>query len=481
MGRCKIKGTFRVKENINVERQIATVRNFGSRKTKEEKRNNMDLIYKASNFTRHITVWLGACLIILHANNVQAQETDRFGAVAERFESQEPDRFGTVAGRFASVLQPDGLPVGVMRLYPRVGVGGLYSDNVFANDEFEESDWAAEYLAEAVLRSDTSRYFAELGARGNFARFDDYNQNDYDNGKLWFSGETDLTGTNNAGFNLSYSGLTEPRTSANNAPGSLELTEYSVTEISGLYNYQPSRLYMRLDGRYRFFDFDDVDTLTGEVDNADRDRKMLDFGTRIGYDIGDNYGLFLEGRIDNVDYDQTFDDQGFERNYDGYNVRLGTELKLSGLIMGEFFLGYLSRDFDDPRYDDVDGLDYGAAIDYVITNLTTLKIGGSRTTDPTTVTDASTILNSRASLGIDYELRRNLVLQVEFEFENEDYEGIAREDDNKIFSLAAQYRMNRNFWLTAGFRHWDRDISPSSAGGREFTTNEVTIDVTYQM
>jgi hypothetical protein len=429
--------------------------------------NEMTLICKARKLTwGHLTVWLGACLIILHANNVSAQE---------------PETFRTVEGRFAKVLQPVGVPVGAMRLFPRVGVGGLYSDNVFANDEIKKNDWALLTKAEAVLQSDTSRYFAELGVRAELARFDDFNENDYDNSRLWFSGQSDLTGTSNIGIDLSYASLTEPRTSNNLAPGSTELTEYGVSTISGIYNYQPSRWKLRLDAQYRNFDFDDNKTLTGVVDNDDRDRKMLDFGSRIGFDIARNYGLFLEGRIDSVDYDQRVDNKGFERSYDGYEARLGTELKLSGLVMGEFFLGYLSRDFDDPRFDKADGLSYGAAINYVITDLWTLKIGGSRTTDPTTVAGASTILNSQASLGIDYELRRNLVLQMGFQYANEDFESIAREDDNKIFSFGAEYRMNRNIWLKAGFRHWDRDSSPSAAGGREFTINEATIEVTYQI
>ena len=427
----------------------------------------MALICKARKLTwAHLTVWLGACLIILHANNVAAQE---------------PDTFRTVEGRFASVLQPAGVPVGAMRLFPRIGVGTLYSDNVFANDEIKKNDWALLTEAEAVLQSDTSRYFAELGVRADFASFDDFDENDYDNGQLWFSGRLDLTGTSNIDVDLSYAGLSEPRTSNNIAPGSTELTEYTVSTISGMYNYQPNRWKLRLDGRFRNFDFDDNQTLTGVVDNDDRDREMVDFGTRVGYDIAKNYGLFLEGRIDSVDYDQRFDNKGFERSYDGYEVRLGTDLKLSGLVMGELFLGYLSRDFDDSRFDKADGVSYGAAINYVITDLWTLKIGGSRTTDPTTVAGASTTLNSEVSLGIDYELRRNLVLRMGFQYVNEDFESIAREDDDKIFSFGAEYRMNRNFWLTAGFRHWDRDSSPSDFGGREFTINEVTIEVTYQI
>lgn len=424
----------------------------------------MDLIFKASTRTRsRLPACFVACLIFFHLANVSAQQ---------------PDRIYTVAERFASVLRPDGVAVGAMRLYPRVGVGALYSDNVFATDNFEESDLALMTLAEAVLQSDTSRYFAELGVRANLARFGDFDANDYDNGQLWLAAEKDITGTSNVSLDLDYAHLTEPRTSVNTPADSLELTQYNRSTIAGLYNYQPSRWKMRLDGRYRILDFEDVATLQGTVNNDDRNRKVFDFGIRLGYDFADTYGLFLEARKSNVDYDQRVDDNGFERSFDGSEVRFGTELMLSGLVTGELFLGYLSRDFNDSRFARAQGPSFGAEIDWVITGITTLNIHGSRSTDPTTVNGASTITNSRYSLGIDHELRRNLMLQLEIEVANEDFEGIDRQDDIVRAEFSAEYRMNRNLWLTVAYRYWDRD---SGLTGRNFTINEATLDVTFQM
>jgi hypothetical protein len=425
-------------------------------------------------------VRLCTCLIVLHAATASAQE------------NEVPD---TVAERFAGINRPDGLPVGAMRLFPQVGVGVFSTDNVFANDAFEESDWALLSEAELVLRSETSRYNAELGARGEFERFDDFDENDSDEWRVFFNGDTDVTATSNVEANLAYAQLNEPRTSANTAFLATELTEYDVATIGGVYTYRPSRWNLRLDARYRDFDYDDTPLLIGPPDdNSDRNREMTDYGARIGYDFADEYGFFLEGRIDDADYDENIKDRqidgggniiivdtGIGRGYDGYEVRLGTELKLTGLIMGEFYVGYLSRDFDNPEFDTSDGASYGASIDWVVTELMTFRIDGSRTTEPTTVEGASIILESQVSLGIDYELLRNLVLSTDFTYSNDDFENISREDDNKIFTLGAQYRMNRRLWFSAGYRYWDRDISSGDPGAREFTINEFTIGLTYQI
>ncbi|MGI9292006.1 MAG: outer membrane beta-barrel protein [Gammaproteobacteria bacterium] len=400
--------------------------------------------------------------------------------IVDSVSAQEIDRSETVAGRFNSILQPEGMPVGAMRLYPRIGVGGLSSDNVFANDDFKKNDWAYVANGELVLRSNTSRFFAEVGARGELERYDDFDQNDSDTSKIWFSGDVDLTRASNLGVDLSYASLTESRTSADLAEGALELTEYNIDELRGRYFYQPSRWSMRLDGRYRVVNYDDVDTLFGRVDNDDRDRDMLDLSARFGYDLDEGYGLFLEGRLNDVEYDQTVDNDGFERSYDGFEALLGSDLKLSGLIVGEFYLGYLYREFDDRRFDKSEGISYGADIDWVITNLITLNFGAKRDTKPTTITGASTVLDSRVSVGVDYEFRRNLILRAGYEFRNLDYEDIPREDDNNIVTFGAEYRINRNFWLTAGYRYYDRD-DHSESGGREFTINEYTFQLSYQI
>lgn len=413
----------------------------------------------------HLTIWLGACLIVLNAGSVRAQQ---------------PDRIYTVADRFASVLRPDGIPVGAMRLYPRIGIGALYSDNVFATDNLAESDWALMTLAEAVLRSETSRYAAELGVRANSVRFSDFEGNDYDDGQIWLAADKDLTSTSDVNFDIDFAQLTEPRTSVNVPADSLALAQYKRSTIAALYIYQPSRWKLRLDGRYRSLDFDDVTTPAGIVNNDDRNRQSLDFGARIGYDLADAYGMFLEVRSSNVDYDQRVDDDGFERSFDGNEIRLGTELRLSDLVMGELFIGYLSRNFHEARFAKAEGSSFGAEIDWVITDLTTLSIGGSRTTEPTTIVGASTITDSRYLLGVDHELRRNLILRFEVEVANENFEGLVRRDDIVEVKFGAEYRMNRNLWLEFGYRHRDRDSQPAGPGGRDFKIDEITFEVTYQ-
>ena len=262
---------------------------------------------------------------------------------------------------------------------------------------------------------------------------------------------------------------------------SSELIRYRRRGVSGAYRFRPGRFSMRVDGNYQQLDFDDVETASGLFTNGDRSRTAVDFGIRLGFDVADSYGFFLEPRVSTIEYDQKIDDNGFERDRDGYDIRLGSDLRFTGVLTGEFYVGYLSREFDDPRFGTAQGPSYGAQLDWVITPLTTLNIGGERTTRPTTIVDASTTTNTTVSIRIDHELLRNLVLSLGAERRTEDFEGTLREDTVTMASFSAEYRMNRNWWLDFAYRRNERDTDPVNLGGREFEINEITLNLVYQL
>ena len=417
-------------------------------------------------FKQHfISAVLLACLVWAQCADAQAQQ---------------PDDRRTVTERFRSIHRAEGVPVGAMRLYPRLGLGLAWSDNVFANNTLESSDWASKLLTEVRLESISSYYSAEIGGRAEIARFDQFSSNDSEDIRFWISGDKDFRSSNLA-LDADLADLAEPRTSVDAAGAAVELTRYQRIDLEGAYTYSPGRWIARLDSTYRNFDYEDTETLTGTVDNGDRNRKILDFGIRFGYEMSELYGLFLEPRFTNVAYEQRVDSKGFERRSDGYEIRLGTSLNYSGVITGELFVGYLDRAFDDIAFGNVQGPSFGGEINWEVTRLTTVSLGASRTTDATTLAGASTTLNTRFILGVDHEFRRNLVLQLDLEAANEEFEGILREDDILRLGLKAEYRVNPRLWLQAGYRYRERRPTPPGARGRDFDINEVMFDVIYQL
>ena len=74
-----------------------------------------------------------------------------------------------------------------------------------------------------------------------------------------------------------------------------------------------------------------------------------------------------------------------------------------------------------------------------------------------------------------------MVLQLDLEAANEEFEGILREDDILRLGLKAEYRVNPRLWLQAGYRYRERRPTPPGARGRDFDINEVMFDVIYQL
>lgn len=393
--------------------------------------------------------------------------------------AQQLERRDTVAQRSRPGVDADGMPLGAWRLYPELGLELRYDDNVFADDQFEESDTATIVRPELRLENRASRYRALLGANADIARYADFDSEDYTDLRGWLLGDMQL-GEGELRGELRYGKLHEDRSSPDDLRGT-ELTEFSRRDARLAYGYRPGRLLLRADAGFHTLDFDATQTAAGLVSNDDRDRDLLEFGLRGGYSVSPDLALYAEGRIDQIDYDLARDRDGFERSSDGWELRFGGLLDFTGRTAGEFYVGYQSRDYDDPRFSDARGPSLGGEVSWNMSGLTTLTISGSRHIDSTTVVGASGITKSQLAFGLDHELLRKLILTVEAEVANDDFEGLERNDDLARVELRGRYLANRFLQLLFGYRYRQRDSSPANAAGREYRINEIYLRVTGQL
>src|SRR5690606_38348112 len=111
-----------------------------------------------------------------------------------------------------------------------------------------------------------------------------------------------------------------------------------------------------------------------------------------GYDVQPGYTAFVQGSLNQRDYDQTPDDGGFNRNSDGYRVDAGIEVRLTNVIDGEFYLGYFGQNYDDPTFDDIGEIDAGARVLWSVTPLTTVKASLARNVEETIQANSSSYI-----------------------------------------------------------------------------------------
>jgi hypothetical protein len=392
--------------------------------------------------------------------------------------AQSPE---TVATRKRPEIDPLGLRLGAFRLDASVAGGYLYNDNVFAIDANEVDDNVLAIRPEVVLASDWSRHALRIGADADLARYDQYDSEDYDDTHVFADGRVDL-GRGSLSGALGYSDLHEPRSSPDDRGGD-EPTTYGLTAASAEWVFRPGALLVKPAVRYQSFSYDDTPASgfpSGVIDNADRDRDELYGGLRVGYELATNYDAFVEARATSVEYDLKADFDGFERSSDGYELVAGSTFDLGGKTFGEIYAGYRRWSYDDPRFENIDGLTFGLDLTWNATPLTTLAVLGSSSIESTTIVGAAGIQRTAVSLHVDHELLRNLILWAMVSAAREDFHGIDRVDDLREAALGAKYLMNRRLYLLLQADTERRDSSGEQVG-QSYKINTVDLSLRWNL
>lgn len=377
--------------------------------------------------------------------------------------AQEPDRGVSVGQRPRPDFDPLGVRVGGFLLYPHIGLAERYDDNIFSDEDGEQDDFIAVVNPTAELRSDWNNHALNFIASvelGMYASSDDENYEDF---AVAADGRVDILRSTFVTAGLSYAGLHEDRGSPDDVNGT-EPTEFDALSPVVGFSHQFGRFVLNLDGTLNRLDFDDVATTGAAINNDDRDRDEWNGTARLGYEIIPAYQAFLEGSYGTRDYDDAFDDAGFDRDSEGFSVVAGTLLDLGGVTFGELFLGYRSQDYDDPALSTISGPIFGGEITWNVTQLTTVQGFATRTIEETTRVNASGFFATGLGATIDHQLLRNLLLGGNVSYANSDYEGIDRDDDVIRAGLHGRYLVHRSLYLSARYDYANRDSNVAGAG-----------------
>lgn len=396
--------------------------------------------------------------------------------------SQELPAKETVTDRQRPALDAVGVRLGGFQLFPQLDLAGVYDNNIFAREDQETDDLIYVLAPRLELESNWGKHALRFGADSTILRYEDNDSEDREDYTIWAEGRVDVSASGFLGTELRHAKRHENRESPDDA-GGFKPTEFYVSSLAASYEIRPDprRLYGRIEGEYRRFNFEDSLGPGGPIDNDDRDRDEVRGTIRLGYAVRPAYSIFVQGDSRSIKYDDRFDDDGFQRDSDGYRISVGTALDFSGKIFGDLLVGYRSDTFDDARYSDVDGFSFGADLTWNISGLTTLRFLGRQSVETTTVQGASAIDATSFALGVDHELLRNLILGLEWNTVEEDFEGIDRKDEVDTIDFSARYLMNRRAELVLAYSYRRRDTQPSTSGGSEFSRDLVSLGVKFHL
>jgi hypothetical protein len=355
---------------------------------------------------------------------------------------------------------------------PGISLGTMWDSNVFATRDATRSDVLTSIAPFINVRGRGDAGSFDVEAGGTATRYRTYTHENSNDFYLDVSGDL-KTGKHGSVFGgAGYARRHEDRTSPDNVYG-IEPTVYTDTHAHGGIRQGWGRFTLRLGGTVNRLRFHDVPDASGAlINNHDRDRNVIGFGSRLSYRLSGETDLFVQATRDRRQYLMSVDDYGYRRDSRGYGWALGLARGGRGKVSGEFYLGRRVQRYDDPRLPDVSVPAFGARLDWKVNPQTTFGAFVERSIEETTLPGASAYVDTVAGVHARRQLGDRLSAKAELVFTRSDFRGDARRDDFGMASVGLSYRMAKHLYLDADYRQQQRHSDVTIA---QYDRNQVYV------
>lgn len=366
---------------------------------------------------------------------------------------------------------PLGFRFGGFEAHPSVDIGVEHTDNLFADATNQQEDTFAVIRPRVVISSRWSNHSLTADAQAEQTLHDRFKDDDTLNIEVGANGRLDVRRNTQIGLTGRIAERVEAR-SAPDAPGNaVAPIEYEQRAASVYLQQQFARVRLSLVAAQNTFDFEDGVTGAGVViEQDDRDHDETSVTARAEYAISPRIALVGEASVNERDYDLTFPQVPWNRNSEGRTYLAGANFDITRLVRGEVAFGYFEQTWDDNTVPKQEGTAVRANVDWFPTELTTVNFFVQRRNEDSGQAFAVSYLQESASIRVDHELRRNVVVTADLDSERRDYTGIAREDDVMGATLSLRYAMNRRVVVGAGYRYEQQDSTGLNAD-RDYEQN----------
>jgi hypothetical protein len=391
---------------------------------------------------------------------------------------QDVPRDQTVRERDRPEVDPLGLHLGGFFAYPSVRTSEIYDDNIFATPSHTDGDFITEVAPELSIQSNWNNHALNFDAGAAAGYYATHTSEDYVDYHFGTDGRLDLTRDDQLTGAFSFRHQHDDRSSPDDVQGKTP-TEYDLyrTEIGDQNRF--GRFTLNLDGRLDRYNYFDVQADGGgTINNDDRDRVGALGSATVSYEIVPDYNAYVRVSYNRQIYDTTPDNDGFDRDSQGFETVAGMAIDLGGVTRADFFAGYLAQYYQDSAFGTVAGPSYGASLTWNVTGITTVTTTLTRTLEETTTPGAAGYFSTDALVNIDHELLRNLILNAYGGYGNRDYEGINRTDNVWVAGFGAEYLMNRYMSLDAKYRF---DTRSSDDETEDYTRNLVLLSLDLKL
>jgi len=345
-----------------------------------------------------------------------------------------------------------GTRAGSFNILPSYDMAEEYNSNVFYKDSKAgkvSDDFVTHFKPGLAVKSDWSRHALNLKFDTDITAYSAIgNQANYQDLKTQLDGRLDFTRNSYLTGNFAYNSVHESRGSVDQING-IGPTFYNSKVIDAFYNQKFNRVTVKTGVDTIRYDYDNVATSTGlTLQMQSRNHWEYVPSIRLGYEIQPEYEAFVKFASKIADYDSLVLSNGagtaYNRNSSGYNATGGLAFDLTGLITGDMSVGYLERNYQDAHLSTISGVNGFVNLKWRPTALTTVTGKFSHDINETTQVGVSGVMASAINVGLEHELKRNVILKAGGTYSALDYQGYDKA------SFLVQNQQNRNDNLYGG-------------------------------
>lgn len=378
-------------------------------------------------------------------------------------------------------FEPLGVRAGSFLVFPLMQATEEFDTNVYSTEDNERADLIHHLEPSVKIQSDWRNHSLNFSTGGDIAFYTDESDLDYKDYNVGLDGRLDIQRGSNlrasAGYNHGHEATSSPDSAGGVVPAEFE--RYSAL-IGG--SHQFNRIKVRLDNDLTRYDYHDSNTSTngvpGQTNNDDRDRNEWTHTARIGYEVMPEYEAFVSGQYRNIAYLSGQDDFSYNRDSKGWAATAGVSMNLTGLLAGDIFGGYIEQTPDDSRLPDTKGPQYGFALTWTPTGLTTVSGNYGQAINQTTIGSSGGTFETSGTVRVDHELRRNILLNAVGRVTQSDFTGTPREDTTWGGATGVRYLLNRNFYASLDYDYTYRN---SNAANSDFNRHQIFLRLGAQL
>lgn len=360
-----------------------------------------------------------------------------------------------VKGRLQPGYEPVGIRSGSWMFNPSLITGGFFDSNVFASNTDIRSDVAA--VVEPSLRAHSlwERHGLDLKLDAQETVYKQNSSLNQTNASLKGNGWIDIAHDMALLGSFQIAHLNEGVGSLSSPANAIAPTPYNLYSGDVTLRKEFNRLTTSVGFRTDSYDFGSTVSQDGRTINQDaRDGQIYSLHSRIDYAFSDTLGWFgsAEGNVRELRGQplQPLSSQG-------YRALTGVTLGLTRLLTGEIGFGYVQQQFVDPTVGTIAGPTYRAKLTWSPTRMIDVHFNAEQIVTETSDTSATGVLANAVQLGLDYELRRNVIVSFYGGYESDRFFGQPRKDQVTTSDARVKYLLNRFAAIAVYYRFTSRE------------------------